>query len=139
MTKKHGIGISKKDKLKVDAKKQPSSVNTLTLFVDDAPGLAGVDALVSSSTYIWARPQSVSVVAPPAGSSIATIVIKAFCLSRRAKKHSYGDGDDDLTITLYYEDGSGGIETDECTFTDVEYTTTYRTDEIQDRPTPGRK
>lgn len=121
MSKNHGVGLSKKNKFTVDPTKKPASINTITLFPEDTASLTKAPlAFLSSSSHIWDQP-------PAANVSIvgSTIVIKAFCLLRKKKKTTYGgDGDDDLTITLVYDDGSGGNPTDvdECTFTDVEYT-----------------
>jgi hypothetical protein len=116
MTKKHAIGLSKKDKIKVDPTKAAGNLNTITVFAEFAVGAAIKYTYLSSSTHFWDQPTSVAV------NAINTVTITAYCLRRRpssAYVYSY-DGDDDLTVTFVYDEGGHEV-TDECTFTAVEY------------------
>lgn len=55
-----------------------------------------------------------------------TLQITSICSKKKHKPHhaEFGtyDGDDDLTVTITFDDGGGGPpDTIDCTFTDVEY------------------
>lgn len=115
MTKKHAFGMSKKDQIKVDPTK--AAANTITVFADFAAASTIKYSYLSSSSHIWDQPTSVNV---PKDN---TITITAYCLRRRPSKTYAGassNGDDDLTITLVYDDGGQQV-TDECTFDGLDY------------------
>jgi hypothetical protein len=116
MTKKHDIGLSKKDKIKVDPTKAAGSLNTITVFAEFAAGTPIKYAYLSSSTHFWDQPTAVNV------ATTNTVTITAYCLRRKPVSvylYTY-DGSDDLCVTLVYDDGGHEV-TDECNFTEVEY------------------
>jgi hypothetical protein len=137
--KKHGVGLSK-GTLWVDPKGKTKS--NITVFVDNADKCNKIDAKVDSNTHWWNSDQKVTAIVPLKDKqtnptiTAAAIQIEAHCTGKKSTFRS--DGDDDLIVTISYDDesGSGGLETDECTFTDVDYedTSTFATKTKNDRP-----
>ena len=121
-SKKHGIGLSKQP-LVIDPTGHTQS--TVTVFVDDVLASGAVrDAQVDSHSHKWiqSRFAGAETLTDSHGTAVATAIrATAFCLRRKGSGGHY-DGDDDLIVTVTYDDTtSGDTETDECTFTDVEY------------------
>ena len=118
MAKKHGIGLSKKVEFIVDPTRTTS--NSIKVFADIPAGTA-VKAYLSSSSHFWDQPTNTTV------TTDNVVTITAFCLRRKKRKNvgftktSGGDGDEDLSVTLVYDDGTGSPELDEVTFGDVDY------------------
>ena len=140
-SKKHGIGLSK-ERVTVDPSR--TTLNTVSVFVDDSASFTHVDGKVESHKWNWLPRQNVSVIPltdPTGGSTMtaAIVQIQAYCVGKKTGG-GYGDGDDDLTVTIYYDDPGGGTETDECTFTDIIYDTSSLTTKAKnDRPRRTRK
>src|SRR5690242_5928599 len=120
-SKKHGIGLSK-EKITMDPTGHTQS--TVTVLVDELLDQIHVrDGHLDSSTHKWIGSAfyDATPLSSPAGADVATAVrITGYCL--RKKRSSTFDGDGDLIVSITYDDtATGDTETDECTFTDVEY------------------
>ena len=109
------LGLSKK-KFKV------GNDNPFTIFGEDIAiaGAALPNIYLSSRSHIWSTVQNKA----RKNDDAITVVVR--CLKRkksRAVAPVSGDGDDDLTITIVFNEGGvGGDEVvNECCFEDVDY------------------
>lgn len=120
--KQHGIGLCRDGK-KMNVDPKVANANIIKVFVDNptASTTLLVTASLSSRNYLWAAPSNVAVDTGPSGSKVASVKITANCLGKKKVVGDYADGDDDLTVTLFYDDGTGTLETEQCTFTDISY------------------
>jgi hypothetical protein len=93
--------------------------NSFNIYGDDLGNSSPLPKVyLSSSNFLWGS-------ATVAKNTANGLAVTARCLKRKKPRHDRapapGDGDDDLTVTLVFDEAGSGEETLEFTFDDVTY------------------